>query len=184
MTTRDKAIVVVCMLSAERGSALNLVYACGSAKIDHVYQKVLSTQNVHQGSHTKPMYLCSDTAIFQVWEGATVGRRHTDDHDTFVSREHVTILSVDDDHLVLQVLSINGIAVWSSTDGSWTYYPRDSQCIAFKGDTLSLHVVRRSPCRVDSLTAANMHFPSCFHIATEDDLVAEVSDSDIEDLFS
>ena len=133
----------------------------------------------------KPMYLCSDGGIFEVWQGATVGRQHTNDHDKFVSRRHVTILEIDDDYLVLQVLSINGIAVWSSTGGNWTYYPRASQCLLFQGDTLSLHVIRRSPCRVDSLTAANMHQPSCFHLASEDDLVAEASEwIDLADLFS
>jgi hypothetical protein len=123
-------------------------------------------------------YLCTNLSIFDTRVGGAVGRRHTDDHDRFVSRDHVEIINIDigNDCIYFRVLSKNGIALMRGTTQEWTYHPLHDVFHARRGDVVSLHVVRQSsrPCRVDSLVWENMREEACFRVVTEDDLIAEL----------
>ena len=132
------------------------------------------------------VFLYSEASIYEARHGASDGRRHTDDYDKFVSRSHVRIVAERNNRLTLGVLSRNGIAVFSSQTGKWSYVPKRHQCFVFPGDIVSLHVVRTPLCKRNALTSDNMHKPSCFRIATEDDLLTDVEHflSSIEDVLA
>ena len=124
-------------------------------------------------------YLCTSRSIFDTRVDGTVGRQHTDDRDKYVSREHLKITRIDNENecIHFKVLSQNGIAMCGMSK-QWIYFEKEDIFQAFRGDVVSLHVVRRSarPCRVDSLVSENMHDASCFRVVTEDDLIAELEE--------
>ena len=115
------------------------------------------------------IYFCSGRFIYQATNGATLGRKHTDDYDKHVSREHVR-MECYENFAILEVLGNNGIAVWSALLGKWTYFEKGTRTVVVANDMLSLHVIRSSPCRKDSLTMHNMNRAACFGIVGEEDL--------------